>query len=118
MRDLRRFRKKGELLCHEKWLYDESDYTQRFVGYGVVCKDCNLILHFGRTSKIGFEDRAVVHFQKVTGLGKKELDKSTEKAMAEWRTRSTHTWKLDISFDPLTREFEKQLNDLRPNTYE
>jgi len=44
-------RKKGELFCHEKWFYDESDYAQRLTGYEVVCADCNLILHMGRTRR-------------------------------------------------------------------
>ena len=103
---------KGELLCHEKWCYDESDYTQRLTGYEVVCKNCNLILHIGRTSVIGLVDRAVAHFQSVTGLGKNELIKGVNEAKAEWLARSTHTWKIDISSDPLARKFEKQINNL------
>jgi hypothetical protein len=111
-------KKRGELFCHEKWFYDESDYTQRLTGYEVVCGDCSSILHMGRTRKLGLEDRAVAHFQKVTGLGKKELDEAVNEAMKEWRARSTHTWKIDISGDPLAQPFEKQLNDLRTSTYE
>jgi len=105
---------KGELLCHEKWCYDESDYTQRLTGFEVVCKDCNLILHMGRTGVIGLVDRAVAHFQSVTGLGKNEFIKAVNEAKAEWRVRSTHTWKIDASSDPLARRFEKKINDLRP----
>jgi hypothetical protein len=105
---------KGELLCHEKWYYDESGYIQRLIGYEVVCKDCNLILHMGRTRNIEFADRAVAHFQTVTGLGKKELDRAVNRAMAEWQARSIHTWKIDTSSDPLTRGFEKEINDIRP----
>jgi len=109
---------KGELLCHEKWCYDKSDYIQRLTGYEVVCKDCNLILHMGRTLKIGLVDRAIAHFQTVTGLGKEELNSAVHEAMEEWRVRSTHTWKIDVSSDPLARHFKKQLNDLRTRTYE
>ena len=107
-------REKGQLLCHEKWCYDESDYTQRLAGYEVVCKDCNLILHMGRTGVIGLVDVAVAHFQSVTGLGKNEFVTALKEAMAEWRIRSAHTWKIDISSDPLARRFEKQINNLRP----
>lgn len=103
---------KGELLCHEKWRYDDSDCTQRLTGYEVVCKDCNLILHMGRTRVIGCVGRAVAHFQAVTGLGKNALSKAVNEATAEWRERSTITWNIDISSDPLARGFEKQINKL------
>ena len=105
---------RGELLCHEKWCYDESDFTQRLTGYEVVCKNCNLILHMGRTGIIGLVERAVAHFQSVTGLGRNELVRAMNKAMAEWHIRSTHTWKIDISSDPLAQRFEKQINNLKP----
>ena len=108
---------KGDLLCHEKWCYDESDYTQRLTGYEVVCKNCNLILHMGRTKVIGLVDEAFAHFQSVTGLGKNEFIKANNESTLEWCVRSKHTWKIDISGDPLARRFEKQLNNLSPRDY-
>lgn len=108
---------KGDLFCHEKWVYDQSNCTQRLTGYEVVCKDCNLILHMGRTQVIGLVEKAVNHFHNVTGLEKEVLSKAVSEAALEWRMRSAYSWKIDISSDPLVRRFEKQLNDLKSISY-
>lgn len=105
----------GVLECHEKWDYDEDTLTQRLIGYEVVCRDCDIVLHLGRVSCYGLLDKAEAHFVKVTGLTESDFKKVAEAAMEEWANRSKHTWHIDVSYEPLCKGFEEKVAGLELN---
>lgn len=105
------------LLCHEEWEYDRNSLTQRLVGFRISCADCNLILHSGRTSVLGKEKEALDHFVRVTGLPASALNTAVLEAMREWRSRSRFTWKIDVSAEPIARDFSERLNALQARYY-
>jgi hypothetical protein len=99
-----------ELVVREEWEFDENSLTQRLKGYKVSCRDCNLILHAGRTSLLGYLDDAKQHFEKVTGLSTNELALAVLSATAELKVRSTKRWRVDVSAEPLAKGFEEMVN--------
>ncbi len=100
----------GRLVVHEEWEFDENTLTQRLKGYRVTCRDCNLILHAGRTPFLEYLEDVKDHFEKVTGLNSKELTIAALTATAEWKARSAKKWRLDVSFEPLAKGFEEMVN--------
>jgi hypothetical protein len=98
------------LLVNEEWEFDGSKLMQRLKGYKVSCRDCNLILHAGRTSLEGYLDDAKEHFEKVTGLNANDLAVAVLSATAEGKARSAKMWKVDVSSEPLAQGFEDLVN--------
>jgi len=108
----------GRLVVHEEWEFDEDRLRQRLKGYKVSCRDCNLILHAGRTSLSGYLDDAKEHFEKVTGLSINELALAVLSATAEWKRRSRKKWRVDVSSEPLAQGFEEMVNQRQVKLWE
>jgi len=92
------------LICHEIWHYDDSARIQRLVGYKIVCGDCSLIYHLGRTVSIGLEGQAIQHLSHITGVSVEEAEKQLRQVSAsyllpKWKERSQYSWTIDSSYE-------------------
>jgi len=38
------------------WAYDDAPHTSTLAGLKIICRDCNLVAHFGRALNAGFAD--------------------------------------------------------------
>lgn len=89
----------SRLEAHEKWSYDEDNRVQKLETVVAICKSCHEVIHIGRTSLIGNEERACAHFMKVNGCTYAEYRKALGEANGAHRRRNAvPEWKLDISW--------------------
>lgn len=89
----------NRLEAHEQWEYDEENNIQKLKNVVAVCKDCHSVIHIGRTSLMGGEERAAEHFMKVNGCSYAEYRKALGEANEAHRRRNlVPEWKLDLSY--------------------
>ena len=87
------------LEAHEQWEYDEENAVQRLKTVIAVCKSCHEVIHIGRTSLLGGEERACAHFMKVNGCNYAEYRKALGEAnTAHQRRNKIAEWKLDLTY--------------------
>ena len=87
------------LEAHERWEYDEENAVQRLVDVIAVCRSCHEVIHIGRTSLLGGEERAAEHFMKVNGCSYAEYRRALGEANTAHRRRNlVPEWKLDLSY--------------------
>ena len=88
---------KGRLEAHERWSYDDETHVQKLVRLIALCPDCHMVTHFGLASLRGKEKEAVAHFKKVSGLSYSDIKAHVEDAFDQWKKRSRHSYRLDLS---------------------
>ncbi len=89
----------SRLEAHEHWSYDEKNCVQKLETVVAVCKSCHEVIHIGRTSLTGGEERACAHFMKVNGCSYAEYRKTLGAATEAHRRRNAVAeWKLDVSW--------------------
>lgn len=89
----------SRLEAHERWSYDEKNCVQKLETVVAVCKSCHEVIHIGRTSLTGGEERACAHFMKVNGCSYAEYRKTLGAATEAHRRRNAVAeWKLDVSW--------------------
>ncbi|MDE7440184.1 MAG: HNH endonuclease [Clostridia bacterium] len=89
----------SRLEAHERWEYDEENRIQKLADVVAICKSCHEVIHIGRTSLMGGEERASAHFMKVNGCSYSEYRKALGAANEAHRRRNAvPEWKLDLSY--------------------
>lgn len=86
---------------HGRWSYDDATKTQTLVRLVAMCEDCFDVTHFGAASYAGRRDRAMAHWQHVTGRTYEECKLHIDQAYARMHTLNETDWKVDVSL--LTR---------------
>lgn len=92
---------KGRLNCHEIWEYDDKEYIQRLIGFVALCDLCHHVKHIGHADILADEgkldyEKIVEHFMRVNDCSRDTFEKHREKAVDEWKERSSHEWQLDL----------------------
>lgn len=89
----------SDLMTHDSWSYEEETHTQKLLEVQAVCKDCHMVIHIGRTQKIGSEAQAMEHFLKVNACSFKEYLKEMIRAKEELEKRNQiPVWELDLKW--------------------
>lgn len=89
----------SRLEAHERWRYDENTKTQILADVVAVCRSCHEVIHIGRTSLLGGEERAAAHFMKVNNCTYTEYRKRLGEANeTHRRLNKVGEWKLDLSY--------------------
>lgn len=89
----------SRLEAHERWSYDEGNCVQKLEDVVAICKSCHEVIHIGRTTLMGGEERASAHFMKVNGCSYAEYRKALGAANEAHRRRNAvPEWKLDLSY--------------------
>lgn len=89
----------ARLEAHERWVYDEERQIQKLNDVVAVCRSCHEVIHIGRTSLLGGEERAAKHFMKVNGVNYAAYRKALGEANEAHRRRNNISeWKLDLTF--------------------
>ena len=83
--------------CHEIWEYNKKTKTQRLDGLVSLCPLCHLVKHFGRTTAIGWQDKALTHLENVNEWSHKETVEYLAEVYETQKQRSKCKWKLDVS---------------------
>lgn len=92
-------RKVKRLEAHEKWDFNKDTRVQKLVDVIAVCNSCHSVIHIGRTQLLGFEDRAIKHFEKVNGCDFQGYISALKKANEKCIDLSTVSeWALDIDW--------------------
>lgn len=84
--------------CHEIWHYDDQHYVQTLVGFIALCPLCHRVKHLGRTFSVGLGNTALKQLALVNGITMQEAGLYVEQVFDQWRDRSKHPWKVDISY--------------------
>ena len=98
----------SRMVCHEVWAYDDLKRVATLTAFEIVCRDCDSVLHFGKTLLIGgkkgdevteqLAEQAIAHLMKVNGITKRQANKLIDDAFGQWMDRSKHkTWVIQIS---------------------
>lgn len=43
----------SHMVCHEVWAYDDVKHVATLTAFEIVCRDCNSVLHLGKSLLIG-----------------------------------------------------------------
>ncbi len=98
----------SHMVCNEIWQYDDQQHIATLNAFEIVCRDCDSVLHLGKSLLIGGKRRdqgtaergeqAVNQLMKVNGIKKKEANKLILGAFDKWLERSDHlTWAIEIA---------------------
>lgn len=90
------------LICHELWEYDD-DSVATLVGFAMICRDCNLVHHLGRAGMIGLGREAIARLAAINGTDADETRAIVDWVSAEWRRRSTHSWRVAVAVELVAR---------------
>lgn len=85
--------------CHEIWDYDDKKKLQTLSKFIAICPLCHQVKHIGLTGTRGkkYAERAYKRFQEINKLTDKETSLFHSYFWQQWKERSKHQWKLDIS---------------------
>lgn len=91
----------GRLICHEIWEYDDSNHIQRLKGFIALCDLCNHVKHLGHASILAGQGKLDMkkveeHYMQVNECDLKTFRKHAVEAMAQYKERSKHEWRLDL----------------------
>lgn len=106
----------SHMVCNEIWEYDDEKHIATLKGFEIVCRDCDSVLHFGKSLVIGGKrgdegtadrgDQAVKQLMKVNGITKRQAMKMIDDAFGQWMDRSEHeTWAIQIAPE-LVKKYE------------
>ena len=99
--------------AHEVWAYDDKNKIQTLVDIIPICPRCHQCKHLGRsraTMTMNEWSKLIAHFQEVNdSLPGYLVERYVLHVFDQWRERSEHEWKLDVSF--LERELGFDLTD-------
>jgi hypothetical protein len=92
------------MVCHEVWAYDDQNHIATLTAFEIVCRDCDSVLHFGKSlliserKGIDRDERAILHLMKVNGIRKRQANELIMAAFDKWLERSDHkTWAVQIA---------------------
>ena len=85
--------------CHEIWDYDDKNKLQTLSKFIAICPLCHEVKHIGLTAtwEGDYYLRAYKRFQEINKLTIEETRLFISYFWHQWRERSKHQWKLDIS---------------------
>lgn len=84
--------------CHEIWAYDDERRIQTLVDLIALCPSCHEVKHIGRAFAVGNGQRALEHLCRINGWSLAHAEAYINVQLEIWELRSTHPWRLDISF--------------------
>jgi 5-methylcytosine-specific restriction endonuclease McrA len=84
--------------CHEIWEYNDNKQTQILIGFIALCPKCHKVKHAGRSQLFGEGDLVADHLKLVNNWTEEQVDVYWERVTKQWKERSKHKWKLDISY--------------------
>lgn len=98
----------SHMVCNEVWAYDDLNHVATLTAFEIVCRDCDSVLHFGKTLLIGvkkgdegmaaFADQAIAQLMKVNGITERQANRLIDDAFGKWMERSKHkTWAIQIA---------------------
>ena len=98
----------SRMVCHEVWAYDDFNHIATLIAFELVCRDCDSVLHFGKTLLIGgrkgddamddLAEQGIAHLMKVNGITKRQAMKMIDDAFGKWMDRSEYeTWSIQIA---------------------
>lgn len=94
------------MVCHEVWEYDDADHVATLAQLIIVCRDCNSVLHLGKSLLIGQKggmsgvvdrgEQAVRHLMRVNSISDTEARSLITNAFKTHKARSRHNWRVEI----------------------
>lgn len=88
----------SDLLCHERWVWDESSGEQRLIRLMSLCRKCDAVTHIGyyRTQHGGDDTEPLAHLAQVRGWSVEQARDHMRDAESEWDRRSKVEWKMNL----------------------
>ena len=84
--------------CHEIFDYDDEKHIQKLVGFIALCPYCHLCKHTGFAQIKGKQNIVAKQLIKVNSMSEEELEEYYISVYKQWRKRSEHSWKVDVSY--------------------
>jgi len=86
------------LELHEVWRYDDRNKIQTLENLICICNLCHLVMHIGRSLRVGDGEKAIIHLMAINKWSLKRAMKYIEGVMDQWSERSQHKWAIDFRF--------------------
>ena len=84
--------------CHEVWSYNEETHIQSLERMCALCPSCHEVKHLGRAHIYGGLDRALIHLAKINEWDPEYTLSYVSDQFYKWEERSSHKWKLDLTY--------------------
>lgn len=88
---------KGELHCHEEWLYNESNQVQTLTKLIALCSACHEVKHIGLAEIKGNYERAKTHLKNINKWSESQAELYIKVSFMKWRHYNKYDWKLNLS---------------------
>ena len=82
---------------HGRWEYDTENGSQKLKRLVAMCSDCFDVTHFGAATFAGRREKAIVHWQKVTGRTSAECKIHIDESYAKANQLNARSWTVDLS---------------------
>lgn len=89
---------RSRLHVHEEWEYHitmKAD-IQKLSDLVAICEDCHAVVHFGRTTVMGQQEKAYEHLMRVNQWDRAQAEAHVNEAFENWQIQSRTSWTLDI----------------------
>jgi hypothetical protein len=98
----------SHMVCNEIWEYDDKKLIATLKAFEIVCRDCDSVLHFGKSLVIGGKrgdegtaeraEQAIEQLMKVNSISEKQANKLLDDGFGQWIDRSEHeNWAIQIA---------------------
>ena len=84
--------------CHEIFVYNDEEHIQKLAGLLALCPACHEVKHIGLAGLRGKGNLAKAHLAKVNNWSIEDAELYIEGCFEVWHRRSSHQWKLDLSY--------------------
>jgi len=82
--------------CHEIWVYDDENLTQKLDRFQALCPLCHEVKHLGLANVRGNGVRAFGRFIEINRLSIDTALEIKKAVFMQWKARSAKQWMLDI----------------------
>jgi hypothetical protein len=93
----------GRMTCHEKWGYDDKRCVATLLGFEIHCSNCDLVVHAGRSFKLGYGEVVISHLCALNNWDIKHAVAVLNHAMAVWMKRRKREWRIKVASSLMER---------------
>ena len=88
---------KNYLECHERFLFDKDNGTQKLVRFVCLCTKCHQVTHWGLSAIEGRIDVTRRHLMEVNKWDEERVSKHVKNRYEKWEIKNEMIWDINLS---------------------